>query len=80
MAYSYGRRYGRTNGRRSYRRRNYRRRNKYSKTERMAYEVGRVSVGRKNPDSKIAISFAKGVQSAQAYNARRSNPNPRSMF
>ncbi len=62
------------------RRRNYRRRNKYSKTERMAYEAGRVSVGRKNPDSNVSISFAKGVQSALNYKARCSNPNPRSMF
>ena len=66
--------------RRSYRKKSYGRKNKYSKTERMAYEVGRVSVGRKNPNSKIAISFAKGVQSAQSYTDRVSNPNPRSMF
>lgn len=81
MAYSYGRRYGRTNGRRSYRRRTYRgRRSKYTRTERMAYEVGRVFEGKKNPSSKVAISYAKGINSVQSYKARVASPNPRSMF
>ena len=81
MEYSYGRRYGRTNGRRSYRKRTYRgRRSKYTKTERLTYEAGRVAECKKNPNSKIAISYAKGVRSVQSYKARVASPNPRSMF
>lgn len=68
--------YGRRYKRKTYRRR----RSKYTKTERAAYEYGRVSVGRKNPNSKVSLAFSKGVQSANSYNARIANPNPRSMF
>ena len=50
--------------RRSYRKKSYGRKNKYSKTERMAYEAGRVSVGRKNPNSKIAISMLERLLSS----------------
>lgn len=81
MAYSYGRRYGRRYGGRSYRRRTFRgRKSKYTKTERMAYEAGRITEGRKNPNSRIALSYAKGMSSAQSYKARVASPNPRSMF
>lgn len=46
----------------------------------MAYEVGRVFEGKKNPSSKVAISYAKGINSVQSYKARVASPNPRSMF
>ena len=46
----------------------------------MAYEAGRVAEGKKNPNSKIAISYAKGIRSVQSYKARVASPNPRSMF
>lgn len=33
---------------------------KYTKVERLAFDMGRVELGRKNPNSRITESFQKG--------------------
>lgn len=36
---------------------------KYSETEKLAYQIGRINKGLKNPNSKVAASFANGEKS-----------------
>lgn len=65
MAFFSKRNYGKRNyGNRNYKKRS--RRGRYTEQEKIAYRMGQVQRGLKNPDSKISASYNKGFKPSAA--------------